>query len=295
MTMRARILLVLLLAAATAWFSAGGREGSLRADTESPFVDSDLDFLPDALEWALLTNPHRSDSDNDGTSDFLEVVQRGMPQQANPPAPADHEMRIVLSSFRNANGQDITMMNLLFRFLGGVQLMTSFQPWIQIPQLPGVLLPLDSLTNSVVSIVQRVEPGEGLWVRVSMTMADESLLRNLLPCTIGADAIIGGRQIRSGLAVLEVSGVVASLVRFDSERFALQSIGASNPITGGEPNKICVIGLEDRGSSPGGSVVYVVVEAACQPMNDFECGSGCPQNLGFTINIPGGIGSITGG
>jgi hypothetical protein len=173
--------------------------------------------------------------------------------------------------------------------------MTSFQPWIQIPQVPGVQLPLDSLASSVVSIVQRLEPAEGLWVRVSMTMADEALLRHLLPCTIGADAVIGGRSIHSAVALISVSGVIASLVRIDQSRFALQSIGASNPILGGDPNKICVIGLEDRGSNPTGGVVYVVVEAACEPINDFECGSGCPQNLGLTINIPGGFGSITGG
>src|SRR5262245_17836322 len=59
--------------------------------------DSDNDFLPNCVEWAVMTNSASPDTDGDGTGDFIEVVQRGHPREPSAPLALDQEMRIVLT------------------------------------------------------------------------------------------------------------------------------------------------------------------------------------------------------
>src|SRR5688572_2684876 len=100
----ARTHLSLILAAAIGllcgpgWSTLGAGPTPLGADPVDPFLDTDDDFLPDSVEWTVVTSPQRGDTDFDGISDFVEVVQHGNPRGPNGLVAQDHEMRLAITS-----------------------------------------------------------------------------------------------------------------------------------------------------------------------------------------------------
>lgn len=273
--------------------AAGSGERQIHADEVDPLLDSDGDLLPDSVEWAVLTNPYRADTDSDGHEDFLEVVTYGEPRRASGPIPQDHAMRVVVTSSRVAGGGSQTWLHLLFRFMGDTSLMTSFNPWIQVSAAPGLRFPLTSLCSGGVAFAVRDVPGEGRWIRVSMPLVSESVLRSMLPCTIAAEATIDSRHVRTGVELFDLRGTTATLVPF-GRGFAVQSLAPAAPSAGGRSNKICVLQLAEVGTGPGGTA-YEVTDADCDDCNDLECGATCPETLGWVFVVPGGVETITGG
>ena len=71
-----KIVLSLLSVAATIALALDGRDGRVHAADPGPLADTDGDFLPDCVEWAVLTSATNPDTDGDLTGDFVEVVQR---------------------------------------------------------------------------------------------------------------------------------------------------------------------------------------------------------------------------
>jgi hypothetical protein len=273
----------------------GTAQPRLGADPVDPFADSDGDFLPDSIEWALVTNPQRADTDFDGIPDFIEVVQHGNPRGPSLPIAPDNEMRLVITSTPSqapGNGPE-TWLHLLFRFMGQPTVMSNFQCWIQVGPAPGLRIPLDSLGSGPLVLRQRDAGQQGLWVTLSVPMASENLLRALLPCTIAAEATIGTRWIRTGVQLFDICGTTASLVPVRNG-FAVQPINPAGALTGGGSNRICVLGLTEAGSGPAG-IAYQVSSADCDDCNDLECGAGCAETLGWVFVIPGGVETITGG
>lgn len=266
----------------------------LHADPVSPTLDTDGDFLPDVVEWACLTNPQNPDTDSDGVSDFVEVVQRGNPRRVGLPRPSDHEMRVVVTANEVAGGVVATNIHLLFRFMGDPSLLGAFRPWLRIGAIPGLEISLDSLASGVSSILHHVDPVEGYWVRVLVPLASENALRMLLPCTIGARAAIGGRQIDTAVALFDARGTTSTLVPFADDSYAVQSIGSVAAFQGGGSNRICVLQLTEVGTGPGG-VAYEVSAADCDDCNGLQCGVDCPHAIGWIFVVPGGVEVITGG
>lgn len=269
--------------------------GVLRADFSDSLDDSDGDFLPDVVEWAVLTSATNADTDGDLCPDFVEVVQRGTPRQAGVVRAVDHEMRAVVTApGPGADPNDPTWLHLFFRFVGDASLLTSFQASLVLPALPGVSVPIDMLGFSSLVFRQRQTATDGLWLQLSVPMVSEQVLRTILPCTIQAQAVIGGRTIRTAVKLFDVQGVTCTLVPFDNQRFAMQSIGQLAAPTSMGSNRVCVLLLEQVGSGPGGAV-FEVVAADCEDCNELECGASCAQSVGWIFSIPGGIETITGG
>jgi hypothetical protein len=277
-----------------AWSAVSPREATvLRADVTNPTQDTDDDFLPDVVEWACLTNAQNPDTDFDGVGDFVEVVQRGNPRQAGVPLPADQEMRVVVTSNLQPDSSHQVCLHLLFRFMGDTSLLTSLQTWIQLGMAPGVQFPLD-LVSSNITIDQRLTEDQGLWVRVTAPIASEDVLRCLLPCTIGADAVIGSRVIHTAMPLFDVAGSTASIVPYGPNYYAIQSIGVSGAFLGGGSNRVCVMRLQQLQQVPGGTA-YRVSSAFCDDCNDLECSAACPLTEGWIFILPGGLGAISGG
>ena len=269
--------------------------GGLRADVTSIDLDSDGDFLPDCVGWVCLTSASSADTDLDSASDFVEVVQKGRPRQANAALAADHEMRMVVTSIPTANGNEV-ILHLLFRFMGGPELLNQFDCYAELGAVPGMRIPLSTLSLQPVSVQQRIVPGEGLWVRYSVSLVSGQVLRSVLPCSIGSSAVIGSRSIDTTMPLFDQGGSTCSVVPFAPGLFAIQSVSA--PVAGAvgalPNNRVCVLQLQPIGGGSGGAA-FLVSGAECQDCNDLVCGVECAASVGTVVVLPGGPGSITGG
>jgi len=296
MTLRTTATILIATTLASAGLLVGDAEHkTLRADAPSIDLDTDNDFVPDCVEWVCLTSATSPDTDADGNGDFLEVVQKGRPRQAGPALPADHEMRAVVTS-NDVSGSNQIVLHLMFRFLGGVDLLNQFDCYAELGAVPGLRIPLSALSLQPVSIQQRAVAGEGLWVRYSVALCSEEVLRSVLPCSIGSTAVIGGRMIETSMPMFDQGGITSTVVPFASGLFAIQSVQAVVAgVVGTAPNKrVCVLQLQPVGSGSGGSA-FLVSGAECQSCNDLVCGVECAASIGTIVVLPGGPGSITGG
>ena len=95
--------IVLLVAAgfATSFFALAVPSKSLAAggngNQSTANLDTDDDFLPDAVEQVVMSNANAADTDGDQIPDFIEVVAGGQPRHESSPLPLDQEMRVVIT------------------------------------------------------------------------------------------------------------------------------------------------------------------------------------------------------
>lgn len=260
------------------------------AGPEDNLIDSDGDFLPDVVEWAVLTDANNPDTDNDGAPDFVEVVQRGSPRHPGVTVASDHEVRIVMTGPSPGNTTEPTYLHLFFRFFGSTSLMTQFSTWIELDLYPGLQLPLNVLGANTI-MRDRQTTNDGYWLQVSVPMISEAVLRQFLPCTIRTQATIGTAVRDNSVRLVDVAGSTCSLVPFGDGRYVLQTIGVL-PVTMPVSNKVCAMEFEQVGTGPGG-VTLQCVAADCESANDLECGlQSCQQSVGWSTTISGGLGSL---
>jgi hypothetical protein len=292
----ARTNTVLLLALGSAALAVGshgaGATPTLTATSPSVLADTDGDFLPDVVEWVVLTSAANPDTDGDGVLDFVEVVERGAPRDPSEPIPLDHQMRVVVTAPPVGSPDQTSWLHLLVRFATSTPPSGPFAVWFETSWAPGLRLPLESLFAGAILEV-RTTPHQGTWLSASVPLVSAAMLQALLPCGIYAEAAIDGALLRTGVKLLDLQGTISCLVPFGSkerDRFAFQSI-APPLVLGSSTNKVCVLDLNEVGSGPGGSV-FEVVAADCEDCNELECGVGCAQSVGWILTIPGGLAAL---
>ena len=288
--------------------SSSAREDRvLHADPSTLLEDSDGDFLPDDLEWCMMTDRGIADTDGDGSGDFLEVVHFDDVRVPGVPAPLNDAMRIVVTSTADGADHQSYWMHMLFRFANGnLGTVSHLVPWIDIM---GVRVPLtDLLLSNSIQFVQRPGPAGDLLVRVS---GQDFAGRNPPEPPASRDwsrsrarPVASWRQASSPcpwarrlqLLVPHNDQLIAHTAR---PQFGHQFQGPSG--SGGDQeeeteffksNKVCVFQLSLVGASPGGSLLEIV-SAECMPANGLDCGSECPRTAGEVVTIPGGLPLLT--
>lgn len=279
----------LLVAATLAW---PGEAREVRATGGDALTDTDNDFLPDSVEWLALSSAANSDTDGDANCDFVEFVQCGLARQASAPQPLDHELRIVVTGPQPGAANDATWLHIFIRRAESAATVSGFQAWLEVPFLPGVQLPFDAFALPGADCAQRDAGEEGQWLRFSAPFLGAQLLQSIAQCSVRAEAVIGGRTVRSGAKVFTTQGTLATLTRFRDDGYAVQSLAApANPV-GATSNRVCVLELQEIGVGPAG-ILYSVVDADCEDCNELECVlTNCAQSIGWVITVPGGTGTL---
>ena len=239
-------LLTTVAAVAIAAISAHSHPTMGAVPGSTGLADADGDFLPDAVEWALLTSSTVSDTDGDQVSDFVEVVQKGRPREIGAPSPSDQEMRVVVTGPMVGSGDSTAWLHVFVRVLGEAKAIASFQSWIELPALPGIHLPFDILSLGPCLIAERQTATEGTWLSLSVPLVSTHLLQAVAPLSIHVESEIGGRLLRSSVSLLPVMGEIATLVPFGAG-FALQSISPQPQTALCLSNRVCVLDLAEVG------------------------------------------------
>lgn len=284
----------------------GGRDASLvrafglvpdqlRADNPDPLVDSDGDLLPDQLEWVTLTDPRVSDTDQNGKDDFLQTVQHLSPGSTKN-RPDQDEVRVLVSSVKVGNDADVYV-HMLFRFLGNrvgnVQQMT---PFITFGTAQPINVPIMELIGSgPVAVRTSYSQAHGTFIAISARISRASDLAPLLPATIGAEAIIDGKDYTSGTYLAQTDGLQVALVPIDAG-FVAQPIvggdGQNNPFW--NANSVCVMKMTVVGSGLSG-MLCEVDSAQCEVANGLRCAPSCRSSIGRLVFVPDGLSTLTGG
>lgn len=286
------LVLALGLAGATAWWIAPAERLQIDADGGGLLADSDDDFLPDVVEWVVMTNAADPNSDGDDVCDFVEVVQDGSPRYPDDPMALDHEMRVVMTSATPGSIDQTSWLHVLMRFATESAEISAFSVWFEPPWAPGLRLPLEGLFAGAL-VDYRVTQDEGMWMRASLPLLSAEMLQALLPCGFYGEVVVDGLVRRTGMTLLDLQGDVVTVVPFgprSSDRFAFQTIApplAAMPAS----NRVCVIDLREVGAGPGGTV-FEVAAADCEDCNELECGASCAGSVGWILTIPGGMSAL---
>ena len=270
-------------------------------DESAATIDTDGDFLPDAVEWVVLTNANNPDTDGDQTPDFVEVVEAGNPRHESMPLPPDQQMRLVITGPSPASADPRTWMHIFHRVMtsqtgvgAGLSAIESFQVWLQGPLWPGVRFPINALAAGEVVYQERVTANQGVWVQLSIPLVSQEILSAVLPCTIWAETTVAGHALASGQTLVNAGGSIATLVPFTHGRYVFQALSPFMPVPGfSESNRVCVLVLQELTVGPAGTT-YQVTYADCEDANELECSASCQASIGWTMTIPGGTGLIGG-
>ena len=256
--------------------------------------DSDGDLLPDRVEWVLQFDPEQRDTDGDGASDFLAAAQlRRSFDPPGTPRAVDDEMRVVVSA-SEAGGVSSVWVHFLFRFVAAnASELRSIEPYLDVW---GQRFPIGGLlTSSPISLNFEIDAREGLFCICSFQLASEDALRALLPCTLGATAVVGTRTIHSGAFLQDAAGTTTVLMAADEDKGIVLQL---SPAVVEDPfwtsSRVCVMQLEIISSSPAGAMCEVR-NSECMSSGRLSCPPTCLSSRGRTMFFPNGLSTVTGG
>ncbi|MBK8980480.1 MAG: hypothetical protein IPM29_31645 [Planctomycetes bacterium] len=260
--------------------------------------DADDDLLPDSVEHVLLLDPHEVDTDGDGVDDFLHAVQGRYPDLGSGAPPTlttlDHEMRVVVTGGRGSSRSEIWI-HFLFRFVGGtLEPLRHIDPFLD---HQGQRFPIATILGRGPSALRsRMHPTEGLYVCFSMFLAQESELFGLLPCTIGATALLDQREVTSGSQLIATSGEIVSYLPTGPGVGVFQTLApglVDDPFW--TTDRICFLTLSVVATGFGG--VYTEVQAAdcIAGRPSTVCPPTCASSLGRILFFPDGLRIVTAG
>jgi hypothetical protein len=274
-----------------------GGSAVLHADSHDPFGDADQDLVPDCIELMAHTDPSKADSDGDGIDDFEEILTFTSHDSKLKARPVEYSMRVLVTSAPGSNGQSNVFLHLMMRFVNLKLSDVAFEDFYANVQGSEFSL-MSVLGYGEVRVSQRERKRDGVSFLFSIEMSSAEDLRRIVPCTIGARAIVGGKRINAGSLLLPTGADMAAVQPFQSS-LILQPVDTSVYIQDQNPyyrggGRVCEMGLTTIGAGRGGTLCEVDW-ARCKVAAGLRCSSTCSTRVGTTVVIPDGLGTITGG
>ena len=210
------------------------------------------------------------------------------------PRVLDHEMRVVISTFRDASGGDQVVLNILFRFAtGSIEQVQDLQPFLM--STTSAVPLLDVISRSAKHFQVRKHPTQGNYGIVSSVLGHVESLRPLTPCAVGIRGRIGGRELVSGTYLMDVDGALCAIVPVTDTKFTLQTAGGQGKAASfWRKNAMCELSLVAMGTG-WRSFMVEVSQAACSGAPVLACPPDCVNQLGRVLFLPFGIGILRGG
>lgn len=261
------------------------------------FDDFDHDLVPDCIEDLMRTSSVDADTDNDGIDDFEEILTFTSHDPKIPTKPVDHAMRVLTTSTFDASGQSVVYLHLMLRFVNAQLKDISFKELYA--DLGGNRQSLLTLVSGVEKVTHRQRSRDGASFLFSIRLSSESDIKRILPCTLGAIAVIDNKYHNTGTYLMNSDGNIGALMPYDGGSLALLPVSGAllvqdeNPFYRGG-GRVCEMELNKVGAS-GTGVLCEVTSAKCRAAPGLRCSMSCPKKTGSVITIPDGLRTITGG
>lgn len=268
------------------------------ADNTNIFADADRDMVPDCIELLANTDPHDADTDHDGIDDFEEILTFTSHDSLITTRPVQQSMRVLVTSTPTANGGSNVYLHLMMRFVNLTLNEIAFRDIYASSKGVEVSL-LQAIGYGSIRVTNRVRKRDGVSYLFSIRLSSIDDLQNILPCTIGARAVLGGKAINTGTLVMSTGATeIAAVLPHTSNSLILQPVNTAVYIQDTNPyyrggGRVCEMGLITIGSSSSGTLCEVDW-AKCKAASGLRCSTTCATKAGTTVIIPGGLGTITG-
>ena len=172
------------------------------------------------------TNPYRADTDGDGVGDFEEILTFTSHDRNLHRRPVDHGIRVLVTSSSDCSASADAYLHLMLRFVNLSVRDVAFHGFYA--HVGGHTYSLAQLLGYSEVRVQQWEGarGEAMFL-FSIRLASEDDLKRILPCTIGAKAVVAGKYINTGSYLTRDGSDIATLMPYTSQSMILQPVNTA--------------------------------------------------------------------